>query len=125
MIRRPPRSTPIKSSAASDVYKRQVLSRVYLRTIFYSFCSFLAWILAYTDSKSFPLLAMFQIVELNASVRISPAKAPPKTAMKKVELVLKTFLYTEETSLGSAALFILLLSSTPVLCVDTLSLIHI
>eukprot|EP01118_Nematostelium_gracile_P009953 TRINITY_DN337_c0_g2_i1.p1 TRINITY_DN337_c0_g2~~TRINITY_DN337_c0_g2_i1.p1 ORF type:complete len:160 (+),score=35.40 TRINITY_DN337_c0_g2_i1:2-481(+) len=25
MIRRPPRSTPIKSSAASDVYKRQVL----------------------------------------------------------------------------------------------------
>ena len=24
MIRRPPRSTPIKSSAASDVYKRQI-----------------------------------------------------------------------------------------------------
>ncbi len=28
MIRRPPRSTPIKSSAASDVYKRQVDLRV-------------------------------------------------------------------------------------------------
>ena len=26
MIRRPPRSTPIKSSAASDVYKRQVMN---------------------------------------------------------------------------------------------------
>ena len=28
MIRRPPRSTPKPSSAASDVYKRQVLCRV-------------------------------------------------------------------------------------------------
>ena len=28
MIRRPPRSTPKPSSAASDVYKRQVLSKV-------------------------------------------------------------------------------------------------
>ncbi len=27
MIRRPPRSTPIKSSAASDVYKRQIALR--------------------------------------------------------------------------------------------------
>ncbi len=27
MIRRPPRSTPIKSSAASDVYKRQLALR--------------------------------------------------------------------------------------------------
>eukprot|EP00826_Nyctotherus_ovalis_P059724 TRINITY_DN8332_c0_g1_i9.p1 TRINITY_DN8332_c0_g1~~TRINITY_DN8332_c0_g1_i9.p1 ORF type:complete len:113 (+),score=23.30 TRINITY_DN8332_c0_g1_i9:25-339(+) len=28
MIRRPPRSTPLYSSAASDVYKRQLLSRL-------------------------------------------------------------------------------------------------
>ena len=29
MIRRPPRSTPIKSSAASDVYKRQTTGRAH------------------------------------------------------------------------------------------------
>src|SRR5660398_305021 len=30
MIRRPPRSTPLYSSAASDVYKRQMKGKVYL-----------------------------------------------------------------------------------------------
>ena len=34
MIRRPPRSTPLYSSAASDVYKRQMLSQTALRVSF-------------------------------------------------------------------------------------------
>src|SRR5665811_1645683 len=32
MIRRPPRSTRVRSSAASDVYKRQVITMHYLHT---------------------------------------------------------------------------------------------
>ncbi len=33
MIQRPPRSNPIKSSAASDVYKRQIYLRVAGKTV--------------------------------------------------------------------------------------------
>ena len=33
MIRRPPRSTPLYSSAASDVYKRQMIYSLRLRTM--------------------------------------------------------------------------------------------
>ena len=34
MIRRPPRSTQSRSSAASDVYKRQILDRALLEKIY-------------------------------------------------------------------------------------------
>ena len=34
MIRRPPRSTPLYSSAASDVYKRQLLSKGHKKILF-------------------------------------------------------------------------------------------
>src|SRR5665811_1705088 len=38
MIRRPPRSTRVRSSAASDVYKRQVLA--YAFQIYFDFCGY-------------------------------------------------------------------------------------
>ena len=47
MIRRPPRSTPLYSSAASDVYKRQLQSRV--------------WLLQAGQTESYPYCRIFVI----------------------------------------------------------------
>ena len=45
MIRRPPRSTPLYSSAASDVYKRQLIYYLILLAVF----SLIGWILGTVD----------------------------------------------------------------------------
>ena len=52
MIRRPPRSTRVRSSAASDVYKRQKLENIYVQ------CSLIAQIFVHGDSVQSYLVAV-------------------------------------------------------------------
>ena len=51
MIRRPPRSTLDRSSAASDVYKRQSVSNIVLENITSKKSPFAIWVKAYKHSK--------------------------------------------------------------------------
>eukprot|EP00826_Nyctotherus_ovalis_P014184 TRINITY_DN13926_c0_g1_i6.p2 TRINITY_DN13926_c0_g1~~TRINITY_DN13926_c0_g1_i6.p2 ORF type:complete len:107 (+),score=9.32 TRINITY_DN13926_c0_g1_i6:24-323(+) len=54
MIRRPPRSTQSRSSAASDVYKRQGNSTIYSKADIYAFYLVLKCLVKFIAQKSGP-----------------------------------------------------------------------
>src|SRR5450756_1553919 len=64
MIRRPPRSTQSRSSAASDVYKRQHTDEVYFRDTAHGF---LAWAVALVITAAFLAAAAASMVGATAS----------------------------------------------------------
>ena len=73
MIRRPPRSTPLYSSAASDVYKRQAL------TFFMAYSSFNGYLLLYITSLTHALLFLAQ----TKSCKSSGGKLEPGLAKRR------------------------------------------